>query len=526
MWPRVLNPGEYVMPVASNVFYVSANGAAELVLQNVTLTDTHLDAALEAIVVDAGLNPAGNDARHAQTIEGARAASGLNQMIRDAMQATGVAADGDIGVDDVVSMNAWIRADAGRLADWTRLHGDDEGNDVTGFHLIQGDGGTTEFRGQNFVNTVMDGVFHLGFAIENGRFLNEDGDANATLVDVANWLNAIALGNHNVNGTAGDDNLNSGRSSAVFSDFDNELFFAGDGNDTVNAGAGSDIVNGGNGNDTLHGGSGDDIIAGDDGNDTLGGDAGNDALSGGGGDDTLRGAVGNDVLSGGDGNDQLFGEEGDDTLNGGAGDDNLYGGDGADVLIAGDGNGYLDGGAGDDTLTGGNGHYVMYGGSGNDVMSGGADFNIMYGGFGQDVLNGGAADDQLHGQEGDDLISGGAGRDMLFGGGGADVLNGGAGADFMDLGDDQATDTLVFSLGDSAAEDHIDQVINFHHGEDKIDLSHFAGMHFAANAFTGNGPEVRFTGEKMLIDANGDGLADMLVHFQGGVTLAGADFIF
>jgi Ca2+-binding RTX toxin-like protein len=515
-----------IMTISNYPVNVSADGHAELVLHDVLLSGSPLDAVLEAIVVDAGLNPAGNDVRHAQTVEGARAAAGLNQLIYDAMTATGVSADGNISVDDVVAINAWIRGDAGRLALWTSLHGDDENGVETGFHLIQGDGGTTEFRGLNFVNTVLDGIYHLGFAIENGRLLNEDGDQNATLLDVANWLNAFALGNSNVNGTAGDDALSSGQSSSIFSVFDHEMVGSGEGNDVVNAGAGNDRVYGGSGNDTLVGGTGDDVVSGDDGNDYLNGGAGDDVVIGAAGDDTLYGDSGNDLMSGNDGNDNLFGEDGNDTLMGGAGDDNLYGGDGADVLNAGDGNGYLDGGVGDDTLIGGNGHNVMYGGAGDDAMTGGADYNIMYGGTGNDVMTGGGDNDQLHGDDGDDVLIGGAGVDMLFGGGGADVLNGGAGADILELGVDGDADIIVFNSGDSAAYDHIDQVFNFDHGEDRIDLSGFGGLQFVAGGFTGNGHEVTFDGENMLIDANADGITDMAVHFAGQVTLTSGDFIF
>jgi Ca2+-binding RTX toxin-like protein len=514
------------MTVSASPFYVNSNGHDELVSENISLTNTPFDAVLEAIVVDAGLNPAGNAARHAQTLDGVRAAAGLNQLISDAMTATGVSADGNISVDDVVAINAWVRADAGRLALFTSLHGDDENGVETGFHLIQGDGGSTEFRGQNFVNTVMDGIYHIGFAIENGRFVNEDGDQNATLVDVANWLNAFALGNLEVNGTAGDDNLNSGQSSAIFSGFDNETFQAGDGNDAINAGAGDDVVYGGAGSDTLVGGAGDDVIFGQDGDDALNGGAADDQVVGGNGDDTLYGATGNDVMSGDDGNDNLFGEEGDDTLDGGAGDDNLYGGDGADTLNAGDGNGYLDGGAGNDTLVGGAGHYVMYGGAGDDMMTGGSDFNIMYGGDGDDMVLGGGDDDQLHGEDGNDILAGGGGIDMLFGGAGSDVLTGGTGYDFLDLGVDQAVDTLVFRVGDSAASDHIDQVYNFQSGEDLVDLSSFGGVRFITGAFSGTGAEVMFADGNMLIDANGDGVTDMAVHFEGVTAMAGTDFIF
>jgi Ca2+-binding RTX toxin-like protein len=452
------------MSTSDNKFFVSAKGRSEISKHHVQTTGTHLDSVLEAILVDAGLNPTGSAVRHAQTVEGARAAAGLDQIINDAINATGIARDGDISVADVVRLNAWIRADSGRLAAWTRFHGDDENGVATGFHLIQNDGGTTQFRGQNFVNTVLDGIYHLGFSINNGRFLNEDGDQNATLLQVANWLNAFVLGNHNVNGTSGDDVLNSGTSSAIFADFDNEIFRAGAGNDTVNAGAGNDVVYGGTGNDVLNG------------------QAGND---------TLYGEDGNDRLAGGDGNDELDGGAGDDLLDGGTGNDTLKGGAGADTLV---------------------------GGTGNDVLRGGS---------GNDVLNGSDGNDQLYGDEGNDILNGGAGNDKLMGGQGSDVLNGGAGADEYNLGDDSVRDVIIFNLGDSGmAGGQTDTVENFHHGEDKINLSSFTGMHFAGAKFTGTGPEVIFKGENLLIDVNGDGKADMTIHFEGRVMITATDFIF
>ena len=72
------------------------------------------------------------------------------------------------------------------------LHGDDEDDSETGFHLVQNDGATTQLFGdENAVNTVADGIYHLGFAIEDGSLLNEDGNANASLKDVAFWLNEL-----------------------------------------------------------------------------------------------------------------------------------------------------------------------------------------------------------------------------------------------------------------------------------------------------------------------------------------------
>jgi VCBS repeat-containing protein len=74
-------------------------------------------------------------------------------------------------------------------------------------------------------------------------------------------------------------------------------------------------------------------------NDNLGCGAGNDIVRGLDGNDTLQGGGGNDTLLGGDGNDTLWGGTGDDTLIGGAGSDYLDGGAGADTFVVGSGDG-------------------------------------------------------------------------------------------------------------------------------------------------------------------------------------------
>ena len=43
----------------------------------------------------------------------------------------------------------------------------------------------------NAINTVADGIYHMGFEIVCDRFLNEDGNRNASLEDVAFWLNEL-----------------------------------------------------------------------------------------------------------------------------------------------------------------------------------------------------------------------------------------------------------------------------------------------------------------------------------------------
>lgn len=62
----------------------------------------------------------------------------------------------------------------------------------TGFHLVQGDGAKTHWFGdENAINTVADGIYHLGFGTHRGRLLNEDGNRNASMEDVAYWLNEL-----------------------------------------------------------------------------------------------------------------------------------------------------------------------------------------------------------------------------------------------------------------------------------------------------------------------------------------------
>ncbi|MCZ8192350.1 MAG: hypothetical protein O9326_22165, partial [Microcystis sp. LE19-338.1B] len=139
-------------------------------------TGTGLDQTVERIGRDPGLAGANLGTN---ITGGMTAANGLNQLIVEAKQATGVASNGIFTVSDVTAINAWIRAN--RLAEFTALHGDDDGTTETGFHLVQNDGATEQYRNQNLVDTVFDGIYHIGFLIENGTFVNEDGNANATV---------------------------------------------------------------------------------------------------------------------------------------------------------------------------------------------------------------------------------------------------------------------------------------------------------------------------------------------------------
>jgi peroxiredoxin len=181
--------------IASWLNSLLATDLAGTTLDNATVnpyvvgtTGTGLDQLVSIVTLDEGLNKkiSGSDIR-----DGATAADQLNHMIVESIRATGVANDGVITVSDVFDLNAWLRADTARLAQWTELHGDDEWDSETGYHLVQNDGATTKLFNANAVDTVADGLYHLGFEICNYQVLNEDGNANASLKNLAYWLNSL-----------------------------------------------------------------------------------------------------------------------------------------------------------------------------------------------------------------------------------------------------------------------------------------------------------------------------------------------
>ena len=151
-----------------------------------TSTGTGLDRLVDIITGDTGLN-----ARIAtsELYEGANAAADLNALIIEAIRETGIGDDGVIGTYDLYDVNHWLRANA--LDQWTALHGDDENGEETGFHLVQNDGASSRLFATNAVNNVADGLYHIGFEIERGRFLNEDGNKNASVEKAAYWLNEL-----------------------------------------------------------------------------------------------------------------------------------------------------------------------------------------------------------------------------------------------------------------------------------------------------------------------------------------------
>ncbi|MFC7473136.1 calcium-binding protein [Dankookia sp. GCM10030260] len=251
-------------------------------------TGTSLDWIVDTLATDAGLAA---NIPAAQIAAGLQAADGLNRSIAEGIAALRLLDDGRIGVADVAALNGWIRSDAGRPALSTALPGETRTGVETGYHLIKDDGGTSSYLGFNLVDTLADGLYRIGFAVQDDHFLNEDGKANASIGEVATWLNHLLLNTADGEGSAGRGVLNRTGAAAV-----------------EQAGAGDDSIPGGVGADT---------ILGEAGNDYADGEAGDDSLEDGIGDDPPFGAGRGDTVASGENWVWLFGGEGNDPILGG-----------------------------------------------------------------------------------------------------------------------------------------------------------------------------------------------------------------
>ncbi len=124
--------------------------------------------------------------------EGARSAAAMNSLIMEAIDTLGVNSDNEISIADTKAINQYLYT---RYAEhWAELHGDDENRaEETGYHLVQSDGAKDYMFGENTVNKVFDGIYHLGFKAhrKGRRLLNEDGNKNAPFRKVAYWLDSL-----------------------------------------------------------------------------------------------------------------------------------------------------------------------------------------------------------------------------------------------------------------------------------------------------------------------------------------------
>jgi Ca2+-binding RTX toxin-like protein len=404
-------PADYQAALA-DAGAMPAGGLAPEAAPPLGTTGTGLDQILDMIAADAGLQ---HNVGAADMARALAAADAINHLIVAALAATRAGADGVI-----------TTAETGRIADWIRLnhyqaflaaHGDDEDGVETGFHLVQNDGAVTRLFAENAVNTVFDGLYHIGFDIRNGRFANEDGDANARVEEVAFWLNALLsqdLGNASpaLGGAATGPGVGPQGSAAAP-------------HVLASAAPVTRLAEGAVSLTLAAGGSAQHGFGNAGANRMVGNQAGN-------------------LFDGGSGHDRLDGGEGDDTLIGGAGNDTLIGGWGDDTYVI-DGPGDVTGeanGQGIDTLVVTGGYTALTLANGFEHLQATAPelaavtgnvwsnrietdrgATVVRAGVGNDTVAAGQGNDTLHGEAGNDELDGGTGNDVMAGGTGWDVYH-------------------------------------------------------------------------------------------------------
>ncbi len=333
------------------------------------------------------------------------------------------------------------------------------------------------------------------------------------------------IGNDTIRGYDGDDTIEGGSGDdSIKGDLGADSLVGGDGNDYLDAGG-----NSGSGqldNDTLIGGDGNDFILLRNGDNLVEGGAGADTINGGFGIDTLSYAnstaavdihLGYKTASGGDatgdvlvGNiENIIGSDYDDLLVGNGLDNEIRGEVGNDSIRSGDGTDTLYGGSGIDTIDGGNGDDILYGEDGDGILKSRNDNDTIYGGNGADKLYGGAGNDALYGDADNDTIRGDDGED---------TIDGGAGKDNIYLGNDTATDVVVFSNLTDSTSSSSDRIYDFDQADgDLIDLSAL-GFTSTANL------DIRQGGTAVIVEDLGS--SGFYFKIDGLYTLTDTDFIF
>lgn len=167
-------------------------------------TGTGLDSILDIIENDPGLIA---NVAIEEILEAMFFSNKMNLIIVDSIIQTNIAVDGTFDTQDMKVLNNYINTNF--FEQWVEYHGDDENGEETGYHLVQNDGATTQIYGRNAVNTVIDGIYHLGFLPANdNQVQNEDGNANAAYSDLADWMNGFLASD--LNGTSLVGNLEAG----------------------------------------------------------------------------------------------------------------------------------------------------------------------------------------------------------------------------------------------------------------------------------------------------------------------------
>jgi serralysin len=202
-----------------------------------------------------------------------------------------------------------------------------------------------------------------------------------------------------------------------------------------------------------------------------------------------------------------------------------------DVVVGNSYGNLLDGGAGADTMSGGAGNDTYWVDDIGDVVKesagGGIDgvvSSISYK-LGADVETPTLIGTTSIGA-GNDTMLGGAGNDVLFGGAGRDVLTGEVGADrfvYGAVGDSSSSVRGVITDFDAAGGDRIDlSAIDARLGAGTADD---AFVFIGSTTFSGVAGQLRFAGNTLMGDVDGDGGADFAVTLTGVSSLAKANLV-
>ncbi len=281
----------------------------------------------------------------------------------------------------------------------------------------------------------------------------------------------------------------------------------------------------------------------------LRGDRGDDKLIGDGGYDVMKGYGGDDLLDGRHRSlDKMLGGKGDDVyleFGGNRGEDRIIekAGQGYDV-VGSYSQGY--------TLTENVEELRMERTYANTVNALGNDLdNVIYGSKGRDFINAFGGDDRVFGRSGDDIIASADGNDILRGGAGDDEiwdyagrnkLYGQAGDDVLMVG--QGRNTLNGGSGDDAfwfeetepesrAFRLRDVITDFETGVDTLNLSAIDAIAgtarndafiFIGSAEFSAAGQARLHGDRLTLDVDGNGQADLVIAFNGGTPVE-ADMI-